>query len=49
MNITTAIPLVAHGNLEQKTKAMERDGFVYLPNILNPDEVAELRQLSVQL
>ena len=47
--MSTAIPLTAHENSEQKIEAMERDGFVYLPNILNPDEVAELRQLSVQL
>ena len=47
--MTTAIPLVVQENLEQQIEAMERDGFVYLPNILNPDEVAELRQLSLQL
>ena len=28
---------------------MERDGFVYFPQILTSDEMAELRQLSVQL
>ena len=47
--MSTAIPLTVHENSEQKIEAMERDGFVYLPNILNSDEVAELRQLSVQL
>ena len=47
--MSTAIPLTVHENSEQKIEAMEKDGFVYLPNILNPDEVAELRQLSVQL
>ena len=47
--MSTAIPLTVHENSEQKIEAMERDGFVYLPNILNSDEVAELRQLSAQL
>ena len=47
--MSTAIPLTVHENSEQKIEAMEKDGFVYLPNILNSDEVAELRQLSAQL
>ena len=47
--MTIALPLVVYDELEQQAEAMERDGFVYFPNLLSPDEVAELRRLSVQL
>ena len=47
--MTIALPLVVYDELEQQVEAMERDGFVYFPNLLSPDEVAELRRLSVQL
>ena len=47
--MNSAIPLVAHESLEKQIEAMERDGFVYFSNVLTPEEVAELRQLSVQL
>ena len=47
--MTIALPLVVYDELKQQVEAMERDGFVYFPNLLSPDEVAELRRLSVQL
>ena len=47
--MSRALSLFVYDNLEQQTEAMERDGFVYFPQILTSDEVAELRQLSVQL
>ena len=35
---------VAYDTIDERLKAMDRDGFVYFPNYLSPDEVAELRQ-----
>ena len=35
--------LVHYPGLESQIKAIERDGFVYFPNHLNAEEVAELR------
>ncbi len=47
--MTTALPLVAYPNLEEQVEAMERDGYVYFPNVLSVDEIAELRDLSERL
>ena len=47
--MSRALSLFVYDNLEQQIEAMEQDGFVYFPQILTSDEVAELRQLSVQL
>ena len=44
-----ALPLVVYDKLEQQIEAMEREGFVYFPNILSPNEVDELRRLSIEL
>ena len=38
-----ALSLVAHNDLENQVEALERDGYVYFPNVLNAEEVAELR------
>ena len=38
-----ALSLVAHDDLESQVEALERDGYVYFPNVLNAEEVAELR------
>ena len=35
--------------VKQQVEAMEREGFVYFPNILSLNEVEELRQLSLEL
>ena len=38
-----ALSLVAHNDLESQVEALERDGYVYFPGVLNAEEVAELR------
>lgn len=38
------LPLVAHDTLEDRVEALYRDGYVYLPGVLSPEEVAELRE-----
>lgn len=47
--MTPALPLVAYPNLEEQVEAMNRDGYVYFPNVLSVDEIAELRDLSERL
>ncbi|MEM7132014.1 MAG: phytanoyl-CoA dioxygenase family protein [Chloroflexota bacterium] len=37
------LPLVAYPDLESRVRALEEDGYVYLPNILNLEEIQELR------
>ena len=44
-----ALPLVAYSNLEQQIAVMERDGYIYFPNFLNADEIAELRAVMQRL
>ena len=38
-----SIPLIEYHDLESQVKAMERDGYAYFPNVLNADEIAELK------
>ena len=38
-----ALPLAPYPDLESRVEAMEHDGYVYFPSILNAEEVAELR------
>ena len=38
-----ALSLVAHNDLESQVEALERDGYVYFPSVLDTDEIAELR------
>ena len=38
-----ALSLVAYNDLESRVEALERDGYVYFPNVLDAEEVAELR------
>ena len=38
-----ALLLVAHNDLESQVEALERDGYVYFPGVLDADEIAELR------
>ena len=38
-----ALSLVAHDDLESQVEALERDGYVYFPSVLDADAIAELR------
>ena len=38
-----ALPLVAQPDLPSQVEAVERDGYVYLPGVLDRDQIAELR------
>ena len=38
-----ALPLVAQPDLPSQVEAVERDGYVYLPGVLDSAQVAELR------
>ncbi|MXZ02061.1 hypothetical protein F4Y93_15990, partial [Candidatus Poribacteria bacterium] len=38
-----ALPLVAYPDLENRVKAMEEDGYAYLPKVIDTGELAELR------
>jgi ectoine hydroxylase-related dioxygenase (phytanoyl-CoA dioxygenase family) len=38
-----ALPLVAHPDRASQVKAIENDGYVYLPRVINTEELAELR------
>jgi ectoine hydroxylase-related dioxygenase (phytanoyl-CoA dioxygenase family) len=37
------LSLVAYNDLESQVEALERDGYVYFPSVLDADEIAELR------
>ena len=39
-----ALPLVAQPDLPSQVNAVEQDGYVYLPRVLDRDQVAELRE-----
>ncbi|MCZ6680852.1 MAG: phytanoyl-CoA dioxygenase family protein [Candidatus Poribacteria bacterium] len=41
--MSKALPLIAYPDLEAQVKAIENDGYVYFPGVLNAEEVAELR------
>ncbi len=38
-----SLSLIEYQNLEDQVKAMERDGYVYFPNVLKAEEIAELK------
>ena len=38
-----SLPLIEYHNLEDQVKAMDRDGYVYFPNVLKAQEIAELK------
>ena len=44
-----ALSLVAYNDLESQVEALERDGYVYFPNVLDTDEIAELRATMERL
>ena len=39
-----SLPLVAFDTLDEQTEALYRDGYVYLPGVLDADEIAALRE-----
>ena len=43
------MPMVAHADLEGRVKSLEDNGYVYLPKVIDTDEVAELRDRLDQL
>ncbi|MYK16735.1 phytanoyl-CoA dioxygenase family protein, partial [Candidatus Poribacteria bacterium] len=43
------LSLVAYNDLESQVEALERDGYVYFPNVLDTNEIAELRATMDQL
>ena len=34
-----ALPLIAYPDLESRVKALENDGYVYLPKVINGEEL----------
>ena len=44
-----ALSLVAYNDLESQVEALERDGYVYFPRVLDTDEIAELRATMERL
>lgn len=41
--MASALPLVAYDDLNSQVEALERDGYVYFPSVLNTEQVADLR------
>ena len=41
--MSTALPLVAYPDLESQVRALEEEGYVYLPGVLDDREVTALR------
>ena len=44
-----ALPLVVYGDIESRVKALEDDGYVYLPGVLDTGEIAALRESMERL
>lgn len=44
-----ALPLTAYPDLNGRVRAMETDGYAYLPNVLNAAEIADLRAAMERL
>ena len=44
-----ALPLVAYEDLDSQVEALERDGYVYFPSVLDTDGVAQLRATMERL
>ena len=47
--MSQALPLVAYPDLENQVKAMEEDGYAYLPKVIEGTQLAELRAAMDQL
>ena len=47
--VATALPLIPRNSLEEYVRAMEEDGFVYFPEVLNASEIAAIREAMVKL
>ena len=41
--MANALPLVQYPDLESRVEAIQADGFVYFPGVMNPEEIAQLR------
>jgi ectoine hydroxylase-related dioxygenase (phytanoyl-CoA dioxygenase family) len=41
--VDTGLPLIELSGLENQIEALEREGYVYFPGVLKPDEISELR------
>ena len=41
--MSQALPLIAYSDRENQVKAMEEDGYAYLPKVINTEQLAELR------
>ena len=42
-------PFVGHQDLQSQVAALENDGYTYLPRVINPAEIAELRSIMDRL
>ena len=47
--MSQALPLVAHPDLENQVKAMEEDGYAYLPKVIDEAQLSELRDAMDRL
>jgi ectoine hydroxylase-related dioxygenase (phytanoyl-CoA dioxygenase family) len=47
--MSKALPLVAYPNLESQVRALEEDGYAYLPGVLDDQEIAALRDAMDRL
>ena len=47
--MTDALPLMAYTDLENRVKALEGDGYVYLPGVLNLEEITAVRESMERL
>jgi len=47
--MTAALPLVVHNKLKDQVAALENDGYVYFPKVINDSEIAALRDKMDEL
>ena len=47
--MSQALPLVAYPDLEGRVKAMEEDGYAYLPKVIEGEQLVELRDAMDRL
>ena len=47
--MSQALPLVAYPDLENQVKAMEEDGYAYLPKVIDEAQLSELRDAMDRL
>ena len=44
-----ALPLIAYPDLESRVKALENEWYVYLPKVINGEEIVELKAAKDRL